>query len=213
MKVLLTGFDPFGNEKVNPSFEAVKLVNLENEDIQLFKKELPTVFNKSIAVLEETIKEINPDIVICTGQAGGRFDITIERIGINIDDARIPDNEDNQPIDEKIFKDGENAYFSTLPIKSIVKELRDNHIPASVSNTAGTFVCNHILYGTMYLINKKFPNIKGGFVHVPFIPEQVIDKKNAPSMSLDVIANALRIIVEIASTTEEDIVYQSGRIC
>lgn len=114
-----------------------------------------------------------PDIVLCIGQAGGRYDMTVERLAINVDDARIEDNEGNQPIDIPVFEDGENAYFSNLPIKAMVEEIKGQGIPASISNSAGTFVCNHIMYGVLYHINKTYKNMRGGFIHVPFINEQV----------------------------------------
>jgi len=211
MKILVTGFDPFGGEKINPSFEAVKKIKLENKDIELHIKEIPTVFKKAIKVLDQTIAEVKPDVVICTGQAGGRYEITPERVGINIVDARISDNEGDQPVDEKIFEDGENAYFATLPIKAAVKNLKEEGIPASVSNTAGTFVCNHLLYGLMYLIDKKYPGVRGGFVHVPFLPEQVLDKAQKPYMSLGQMAEALSIIVETSATVKEDIKEVGGK--
>lgn len=196
MKILITGFDPFGGEKINPAYEAVKILPDNINGAKIIKRQIPTVFRKSIEELEKSIIEEQPDIVICIGQAGGRTAITIERVAINIDDARIKDNEDNQPVDETIYKDGENAYFSNLPIKAIVEKIKDDGIPASVSNTAGTFVCNHIMYGLLYLINKKHPNIKGGFIHVPYLPEQVVDKSNVGSMSLDNITRGLVLAIE-----------------
>ncbi len=213
MKILVTGFDPFGKESVNPSYEAVKRIKNNNEDIELFIKEIPVVFGKAIQVLEDAMNNIEPDAVICIGQAGGRSDITIERVGINMDDARISDNDGNQPIDEVIYEDGENAYFSNLPIKTIVEKLREINIPASVSNTAGTYVCNNLLYGVMYLIDKKYPGVRGGFVHVPFLPEQVLDKANTPSMPLDLITKALESIVHTVAVTEMDIKVTAGKIC
>lgn len=211
MKVLITGFDPFGGEKINPAFEAVKRLDNTINGVEIIKKEIPTVFKKSIKLLEELIELENPDIVICVGQAGGRFDITVERVAINIDDARIKDNEDNQPIDEKIFNNGENAYFSKLPFKAIVQKIRESGIPASVSNTAGTFVCNHIMYGLLYLINKKYPNIRGGFIHVPFLPEQVVSKGNLPSMSIENITKALQVAIETTLEYDEDIHSIEGK--
>ncbi len=213
MKVLITGFDPFGNEQINPSYQAVQLLELENKEIELVKKELPTVFAGSIKVLDRTIKEVKPDIVIATGQAGGRYDISVERVAINLIDAGIPDNDGAQPLDEKIFKDGENAYFSSLPIKAIVKKLREKKIPASVSNSAGTYVCNNLFYAMLYLIDRKYPDIKGGFVHVPYLPEQVLTKRNTPCMSLNDIVTALQIIVATACTTKKDILLIDGKIC
>ncbi|MCG8514672.1 MAG: pyroglutamyl-peptidase I [Halanaerobiales bacterium] len=213
MKVLITGFDPFGNEHINPSYQAVQLLELEKKEIELVKKELPTVFARSIKVLDRTIKEVKPDIVIATGQAGGRYDISVERVAINLIDAGIPDNDGDQPLDEKIFKDGENAYFSSLPIKAIVKKLREKKIPASVSNSAGTYVCNNLFYAMLYLIDRKYPDIKGGFVHVPYLPEQVLTKRNTPCMSLNDIVTALQIIVATACTTKKDILLIDGKIC
>ena len=176
MKVLITGFDPFGGESVNPALEAVKLLPETISGAEVIKLEIPTVFRKSLAKIEEAMELHNPDIVISIGQAGGRFQVTPERVAINIDDARIEDNEGNQPLDITIFEDGEAAYFSNLPIKAMVQEMKENGIPAAVSNTAGTFVCNHVMYGILYMIDKKFPNARGGFIHVPYIPAQTIDK-------------------------------------
>lgn len=196
MKILITGFEPFGGEKINPSYEAVKLLPDKINGATIIKRQIPTVFRKSIEEIEKLIEETNPNIVISVGQAGGRAEVNIERLAINIDDARIKDNEGNQPIDEVIFKDGENAYFSNLPIKAMVEKIKNNGIPACISNSAGTFVCNHIMYGLLYLIDKKYPHIKGGFIHVPYLPEQVVDKRNIPSMSLDNIKKALVLAIE-----------------
>lgn len=212
MKVLMTAFDPFGGEEVNPAFEAVKLLEDKIAGAEIVKKEIPTVFNKSIKLLDQVIAEEEPDITICVGQAGGRYKLSVERVAINIDDARIEDNEGNQPIDTKVFADGANAYFAKLPIKAMVKEIKDNKLPAEVSNTAGTFVCNHLMYGLLYLIDNKYPEMKGGFIHVPFIPEQVLDKKNKASMSLTDIKNALHYAIKAALENEDDLVYAGGKI-
>lgn len=213
MKILVTGFDPFGGESINPAFEAIKLIPDNIEGAEVFKVEIPTVFKESCEKLDQSIAEIKPDIVLCVGQAGGRFDITVERVAINIDDARIKDNKGNQPIDEIIYNDGKTAYLSNLPIKAMVKNITDNNIPCSVSNTAGTFVCNHLMYGLMYLIDKKYPDIKGGFVHVPFINEQVMDKRNMPYMSVEHIAKALELGLAAAVKNKEDIKEIGGKIC
>jgi pyroglutamyl-peptidase len=211
MKLLITGFDPFGNEKINPAWEAVKLLPSQIGNVEVKKLQIPTVFNKSIDVLLEGIKEHKPDVVLCIGQAGGRFDISIERVAINLDDARIKDNEGNQPIDEKIYLDGESAYFTTLPIKAMVEEIKKVKIPSSISNTAGTFVCNHIMYGLLYHINKFSLAKKGGFIHVPFITEQVIDKKNVPYMELETIAKGLEAAIKGISENDSDIKISGGR--
>ena len=196
MKVLITGFDKFGGESINPSSLCVNSLPDVIDNIEIKKITLPTIFKDSSQVLEENIKSFSPNIVICVGQAGGRSKITPERIAINIDDARIPDNTGNSPIDEAIRKDGENAYFSTLPIKAIVDELNKNNIPSAISNTAGTFVCNHIMYEALYLSSKKYPNIKAGFIHIPYIEEQVKDKPNMPFMKKEEIIQALKIIIK-----------------
>lgn len=213
MKVLLTGFDPFGGESINPALEAVKKVSNSISGAEVIKVEIPTVFRKSIEKIETALETHKPDIVICVGQAGGRFEVTPERVAINIDDARIADNEGNQPIDETIFRDGNAAYFSSLPIKAMVKEMNTNGIPASISNSAGTFVCNHIMYGLLYMIDKKYPNIRGGFIHVPFIPEQVVDKRNMPSMSLGNITKGLECAIKAAVENLSDIKETGGKIC
>lgn len=211
MKVLITGFTPFGGEDINPAYEAVKDLQDMINGVQIIKKEISTVFHKSIDELDNLIEIENPDIVICVGQAGGRFDISLERVAINIDDARIADNEGNQLIDEKIYKDGENAYFSSLPIKAMVRRIREGSIPASISNTAGTFVCNHLMYGLLYLINNKYPNIRGGFIHVPYSTEQVISKGNVPSMSIEDITKGLNFAIEAALEYRQDIKSVEGK--
>ena len=198
MRVLITGFDKFGGESINPSNLCVNSLSDVIDNIEIKKITLPTVFKDSSRILEENIKSFSPSIVICVGQAGGRSKITPERIAINIDDARIPDNIGNSPIDETIRKDGENAYFSTLPIKAIVDELNKNNIPSAISNTAGTFVCNHIMYESLYLASTKYPHIKAGFIHIPFIEEQVLDKPNMPFMKKEDIIIALELIIKTA---------------
>ncbi len=213
MKVLVTGFDPFGGESINPAYEAVKRLPDEIAGARIVKVEVPTVFKKSIEELKRNIEAEKPEIVLCIGQAGGRFDLTVERVAINLDDARIPDNEGNQPIDEPIFVDGEPAYFANIPIKAMVQNVRKQNLTASVSNTAGTFVCNHLMYGLMYLIHQEFPTIRGGFIHVPYIVEQVVEKRNMPSMSVENIAKGLEAMIEAAVENREDIKIAEGKIC
>lgn len=213
MRILITGFDSFGGESINPSNLSVSKLPDKIENIEIKKLTLPTVFNDSAIILEKNIEEFQPNIVICVGQAGGRSKITVERVAINIDDARIPDNNNNAPIDETIRDDGENAYFSTLPIKAIVSELEKSNIPAAVSNTAGTFVCNHIMYQALYLSKTRFNNINAGFIHIPYIKEQVEDKPNMPYMDLDTIVEALKtiIITSVAYYEKDDIKITGGR--
>lgn len=207
--VLLTGFEPFEGESINPSLEAVKALHgVAVEDYHIIAKPLPTVFGESIAKLHTFIEEISPSIVICVGQAGGREGITVERVAINVDDARIPDNIGQQPIDRSIIENGPAAYFSTLPIKAAVENLRQAGIPSSVSQTAGTFVCNHVFYGLMNMIQSC--SIKGGFVHIPYLPEQAVNHSGKASMSLDLIVRGLLSIVKTTIVTEDDILVSGG---
>ncbi len=211
MKILITGFDPFGGESVNPAFEAVKLLPDIICGATIIKKEIPTVFGKSAEVLENTIEEHKPDVVLSIGQAGGRFDITVERVAINLADGRIADNEGNQPIDEIIKEDGEVAYFSTLPVKAMVQQIRSCGIPATVSYTAGSYVCNYIMYCGLYLAATKYKNIKSGFMHVPYAPEQAVEKpNNTPTMSVQNIAGAIEAAVIAIIENESDINTSEG---
>lgn len=211
MKVLITGFDPFGGEKVNPAWEAVRALPDKIEDIEVVKLQIPTVFKKSAKKLFENIDTVKPDVVICVGQAGGRYEFTVERVAINVDDGRIPDNDGYQPVDSPVFGDGENAYFSTLPIKAIVEEVKKAGIPSAVSNTAGTYVCNHIMYSLLYYLTKNNLDIRGGFVHVPFIPEQVLDKRNMPYMELSRITKALEVTIKTIRNYKKDITVSGGK--
>ena len=210
MKIIVTGFDPFGGEKINPSIECVKALP-EIEGVELIRLELPTVFKESAKRLNEVINDVKPDAVLSVGQAGGRAGITMERIAINVDDARIPDNISQQPIDETIQTKGAAAYFSTLPIKRIVKAIREAGISAEVSNSAGTFVCNHIMYQALFAATKADKPFKAGFMHIPFIPEQTADK---PSLPLEESTKDLQIAIETIRDylNDEDIKIQEGAI-
>ncbi|MGL4345744.1 MAG: pyroglutamyl-peptidase I [Cellulosilyticaceae bacterium] len=213
MKVLVTGFDPFGGEPINPALEAVKKLPARIGQVEVVVLEIPTVFGKSLEKIEEAIKQHQPDAVLSIGQAGGRFGITPERVAINIDDARIKDNEGNQPVDLAVAEGGENAYFTNLPIKAMVQGMIAEGIPASVSNTAGTFVCNHVMYGVLHMIHTKYPNMCGGFIHVPYIPQQVTTKPGMPSMSLEDIARGLEVCIRVMGETKEDLKIAAGEIC
>ena len=193
-KLLLTAFAPFDGERINPALEAVKLVKDRIGNLLIVKLEVPTVFGKSIDTVRDAIEREKPDFVLSIGQAGGRAEICPERVAINIDDARIPDNEGNQPIDEPIFPDGENAYFSTLPVKAMVEAIRKEGLPSSLSNSAGTYVCNHLMYGVLYYLDKR-PVIKAGFIHVPYIPEQTKNKKEMPALELSEIVRGLEAAI------------------
>lgn len=213
MKILVTGFDPFGGEKVNPALEAVKSLPSVIHGAEIRWVEIPTVFYQSAEVLEAEIVRYQPDVVLCIGQAGGRASLTPERVAINQDDARIPDNDGNQPIDTPIRLDGEAAYFSTLPIKAMVQAIKEVGLPATVSNTAGTFVCNHLMYQALYLADKKFPNMRAGFMHIPYMTEQVINKPNTASMNLaDIVKGIEAAIGGIVDYKDKDLKIVGGAI-
>ncbi|MBP3961979.1 pyroglutamyl-peptidase I [Paenibacillus lignilyticus] len=213
-KVLLTGFDPFGGETINPAWEVVSRVHRRKTfpELQVEARQIPTVFTTSIEVLRQAILEVQPDVVICVGQAGGRSDIALERVAINLNDARIPDNEGNQPIDEPISEQGPAAYWTSLPIKSITARLRKGGIPASLSQTAGTFVCNHLFYGLQHMIATEFPGIRGGFIHIPYLPIQTAQKPQIPSMSLETMVEAIEIAVIASVQHDRDIIASEGQL-
>ena len=208
MKVLISGFQPFGEEVINPSIEATKHLPKEIAGHKIIGIEIPVEQNTSLRVIKEAIQLHRPDIVINVGQAGGRSCISVERIGINVDDYSIVDNAGKQPIDEKIVGDGPAAYFSTLPIKAIVADLRKVGIPAEVSNSAGTYVCNHVMYGVAHMLRNQ--KVRSGFVHIPFLPQQVLNKPHHASMSLEVIVKALEVIIQTVLHTKQDIKQSEG---
>lgn len=209
-KILVTCFHPFGGASVNPSQMAVTQLPDEIEGVKVLKQVIPTVFNKSINTLYDVLKAEAPDAVICVGQAGGRPTITIERVAINMDDARIPDNEGGQPIDTPVVVDGPPAYFATLPIKAMVKDCNDIGIPAAISNTAGTFVCNHLMYAACHYAALNQPKLKAGFVHIPFVPSQTTDKPTMPSMSCADIVTGLESLIKTTINVEQDIKITGG---
>ncbi len=195
MKILLTGFDSFGGEKINPSWEAVKKANINIIGVDVFKLELPTEFIRSAVELKRMIAEIQPDAVLLFGQAGGRSNISIEKIAINFRNSKSPDNANFVPENEAISNQGADGYFSNLPIELLLERLKEANIPSSISYTAGTFVCNNLFYSLMEHINNSSSKIKGGFIHVPYIPEQVVGK-NLPSMSLELISSAIEVLAK-----------------
>jgi pyroglutamyl-peptidase len=212
LRVLITGFEPFDGSARNPSWDAASLVaGTPPPGLDMVAAQLPCVFGKAIDELREQVLLHKPDLVLCTGQAGGRPDITVERIAVNVDDARIPDNSGRQPIDEPVVKDEPAAYFSTLPVKACVAAVQEAGLPASVSQTAGTFVCNHVFYGLMHLIATEFPGIRGGFVHVPYLPEQVT-ASSEPALPAATIAEALRVIAVTAASVTTDIRVTGGAV-
>lgn len=226
VNVLLTGFEPFEQEALNPSWEAVRTLDgWKAGHATVHARLVPCVFGDAIDALNRAMDELQPQLVLCIGQAGGRAEFTPERVAINVDDARVPDNNDRQPIDVPVVPGAPAAYFSSLPIKAIVRELRAAGVPASVSNSAGTFVCNHIFYGLMHRIATQPANdkkggsgmngmnsVRGGFIHIPYLPVQAARFPGAPSMSLDMLVNALRITVTTALAVTHDVAETGGQL-
>lgn len=211
-RILLTGFTPFGNEDVNPSWEAVRL--LDGERIgghEVMARLLPTAFDTSQRELASMVDGIEPAILLGVGQAGGRSRVSIERVAINVQDARIPDNAGAQPVDVAVVADGPAAYFSTLPVKAMLKALLAAGLPAEVSNSAGTFVCNHVAYLMLHLAAKR-PGVRAGFIHIPYLPAQAARFANAPSMSRDDVVRALSLALEVAATRRDDDRFAAGTL-
>ncbi|MBE0701501.1 MAG: pyroglutamyl-peptidase I [Acholeplasmataceae bacterium] len=197
-KILLTGFMPFCDQEINPSYEAVKKIKDYVESARIYKLEIPVVFKKSLDTVLDAIRKINPDVVILIGQAGGRKDITPEISAINMINANMPDNEGNQPRGVKIRDEGKDLYLSTLPNELIIKNLGLHEIPASLSEDAGTYVCNYLLYGVLHFINTtpSYSRIKCGFIHVPFIEQQIKHNPNHPYMKLEQMTRGLELIIK-----------------
>ena len=212
MKALVTGFEPFGGEPINPALDALERLPARLGARTIATRVLPAVFGQALDVLEEAVRATAPDIVLCVGLAGGRAALSLERIAINVDDARIPDNKGRQPIDLPVVAGGPAAYFTTLPIKAAVAALRDAGLPASVSNSAGTFVCNHVFYGLLHLAATRRLDLRGGFLHVPYLPSQAARQDGAPSMALADIVRGIEIVLTVAAARRDDIAAAEGAI-
>jgi pyroglutamyl-peptidase len=199
-RLLLTAFEPFGGENTNPSLEAarrIKQMNFDGASIRI--EELPVDRYRAVAAALEALRAFRPDVVIMLGEAGGRFRITPERVAVNIDDFRIPDNAGNQPSDEPIAEGAPQAYLSTLPIRAITERLIEARIPAAISNTAGTYLCNRLFYSVMHAIATEGLTAKAGFIHLPYLHEQAIPKQiDQPSLSLESIVEGVRLAMEVA---------------
>ena len=194
--ILITGFEPFGGEEINPAYEAVKRLPDEIEGVQICKAEIPTAFLRSGERLAELIEEHQPETVLCIGQAGGRAAMTVERVAINLMEASIPDNAGNQPQDEPVRAEAPAAYFATIPVKAIVAAMREAGVPAHLSYTAGTYVCNSTMYELLDLCATKYPETKGGFIHVPYATEQVLTKgATVASMEVTTITKGLEAAI------------------
>ncbi|MET0290574.1 MAG: pyroglutamyl-peptidase I [Pseudoxanthomonas sp.] len=208
--VLITGFEPFGADPSNPSWEAAR--QLDGETIaghRVHARRLPVTFRGSRPVLENAIAELRPRLVICTGLSGGRARVSIERVAINVIDARIPDNAGDQPVDAPVQASGPAAYFSTLPIKAMLAALQAEEIPAEISQTAGTYVCNQIFYDLRHLL-RRHRSVRAGFIHVPYSPELAAAHPGAPSLPVDVVAQALRTCLDVGLTARADLSLAAG---
>jgi pyroglutamyl-peptidase len=210
MKALVTGFDPFGGESLNPSLEAIRLLPKLLGTLHIATQRLPAEFAASLPMLYAAIAREQPDIVLCLGEAGSRTELSSERVAINIRDARIRDNAGDQPIDVPVIEGGPAAYFSTLPIKAATRAMREAGVPVAVSNTAGTFVCNHVFYGLMHHAAVTGARWRGGFMHVPYLPAQAANHAKAPSMAVEVIVRGVEIMLQVAATTQIDLLATEG---
>lgn len=197
MNILITGFEPFAGEHINPSSEVIKVLPDEIQGAKIIKAFVPTALESSISLLKEIIDAKKPDVVINLGQAGGHMksEINLERIAINICDFSIPDNNNHQPVDQRIIEDAPDGYFLSLPIRAILNELHEHHIPTTISNSAGTYICNYVAFHMAHLAKTQYPHMKTGFIHLPYLPEQVINKAHIPHMSLDMMAEAIKLAI------------------
>ena len=211
MKILITGFEPFAGERVNSSYEAVRLLPDQMEGVELKKICLPVSFETAGTVLESAMEAFQPGIVICVGQAGGLDAISVERVAINLQDASIPDNCGFQPQDRPVIPGGPDAYFSLLPVRKIVTDLQADQIPARISNSAGTFVCNTVMYTLIHRIQSGPRPMTGGFIHVPYLSEQAQQKEaGTPGMELTQVVRGLTIAVRSTLRERRDPAVQGS---
>jgi len=211
-RILLTGFDPFGGETVNPSWEAARALHGRRiGGHRVVARQIPTEFAASLRLLKAALRETTPAIVLGVGQAGGRAQLSLERVAINLQDARIPDNAGAQPIDEPVIPGAPAAYFSTLPLKAMLAALHEAGLPAAISHTAGTYVCNHFAYAALHWSAPK-RRVRAGFIHIPWLPLQAASRPGAPSMALDDMVRGLEIALRVAAVTHADLRLGGGTI-
>ena len=210
--ILVTGFEPFGGEVVNPSAQVAQALHGRRiGGAAVVGIQLPCAFGEAIAVLRDALATHRPQLVLALGQAGGRCELSLERVAINLDDARIADNRGAQPIDEPVQAGGPAAYFSTLPIKTIVAALRQAGYPASVSHSAGTFVCNHVFYGLQHLLAGE-NSVRSGFMHLPYLPEQAVGHAGAPCLALATMIDGVAAALAAALATAHDSKVSEGTL-
>ncbi len=212
MHILVTGFEPYGADRLNASKEVVDHLPEVIGGHTIHRLILPTTFDRSIEVMDAALTRYRPELVIAVGESVGRKQITLERVAINVQDAPLRDNAGSQPVDEPVIPQGPAAYFSTLPIKAMMRALVDEGIPARVSNSAGTFVSNHLFYGLMHHLHHLLRMVRGGLVTVPLLPEQTKEDPNCPSQPLEISVRALELLI-LAADRRDDLNEPGGRIC
>ena len=210
--VLVTGFDPFGGEATNPSWEICASLPRTIAGMRVETCRVPCEFRASIEAVAAAIERHRPVLVVCLGQAGGRTHLSVERVAINVDDARMPDNGGAAPVDEPIATQGPPAYFATLPVKAMVRAMRAAGVPAEVSNSAGTYVCNHLMYGVLHLLAGSDIAARAGFVHVPYAEAQVLDKPGVPALSVATMARGVEAGIAAAVEHARDIKVAEGAL-
>ena len=210
--VLVTGFEPFGGEDVNPSWEICKALPAAIGRAPIETLLVPTEFRSAIEVVANAIVASEPELVILLGQAGGRAAISVERVAINVDDARIADNAGWQPVDEPVAPAGPAAYFATVPIKAMTAAIRAAGVPAEVSNSAGTFVCNHLLYGVLHYLAASGHPARAGFIHVPWLEGQAVTRPGQPAMALATMVRGVESAIAAALETAADVKMAAGTL-
>jgi pyroglutamyl-peptidase len=209
---LVTGFEPFGGDTTNPSWDICTQLPGEIAGMRVETLRVPCEFRHSIEVIAQAIERHHPTLVICLGLAGGRNHLGVERVAINVDDARIPDNAGAQPLDELIAPNGPPAYFATLPVKAMVAAIRAAGVPAEISNSAGTYVCNHVMYGVLHYLAASGQRARAGFIHVPYSEREAIDKREAPSMAIASMVKGVQAAIAAAHEHRHDIKALEGAL-
>ena len=210
--VLVTGFEPFGGEKSNPSWDVCQRLPAEISGLRVERCLIPCEFRLAIEVAAEAIERLHPSLVVCLGQAGGRARIGVERVAINIDDARIADNAGAQPIDELVAANGPPAYFASLPVKAMAAAIRAAGVPAEVSNSAGTFVCTHLMYGVLHYLAASGSRARAGFIHVPYSEQQALEKHDVPAMAVETMVKGITAAIAAAHEHRHDIRAADGAL-
>jgi pyroglutamyl-peptidase len=210
--VLVTGFDPFSGEQLNPSWEVCTRLPPTIAGLRVEILRVPCEFRRSIEVAAEAIERLRPALVVCLGQAGGRAHLSVERVAINVDDARLADNAGAVPVDEAIAAGGPPAYFATLPVKAVASAMRAAGVPAEVSNSAGTYVCNHLMYGVLHFLAASGAAGRAGFIHLPYAEEQVLDKPGVAALSIATMAKGVAAAIAAASRHAQDIKVSEGKL-